>query len=108
MRLTVCVVGLALSVNVKAPVVVPATVGLKVTFTVQLLPAATLVPQVLVSEKAPLAVMLLMLSAAFPVFLSVTVCVALVVPRACDVKVNKVGDRLAAGLKTPVPVRLAD
>jgi hypothetical protein len=55
-----------------APVLVPPAVGLKVTLRVQLAPAATLEPQVLVWEKSPLAVMLVMLRAALPVFLSVT------------------------------------
>ena len=68
-RLTVCVAGLALSVMVTAPVRVPAAVGLKVTLRVQLAPAATLEPQVLVWEKSPLAVMLVMLRAALPVLL---------------------------------------
>jgi hypothetical protein len=71
-RLTVCVAGLALSVMVKAPVLVPRAVGLKVTLMVQLALAATLEPQVFVWEKSPLAAMLLMLSVPLPVFLSVT------------------------------------
>ena len=58
--------------RVKAPVLVPVAVGLKVTLRVQLAPAVTLEPQVLVWEKSPLAAMLVMLSAALPVFLSVT------------------------------------
>jgi hypothetical protein len=57
---------------VTAPVLVPATVGLKVTLIVQLPPATTLEPQVLVCEKSPLTLMLLMLSVAFPLFVSVT------------------------------------
>jgi hypothetical protein len=71
-RLTVCVAGLALSVMVTAPVLVPVAVGLKVTLRVQLAPAATLEPQVLVWEKSPLALMLVIVRLAFPVFLSVT------------------------------------
>ena len=71
-RLTVCVAGLALSVMVTTPVLVPAAVGLKVTLRVQLALAARLAPQVLVWEKSPLAVMLVMLRVALPVFLSVT------------------------------------
>ena len=47
-RLMVWVAGLALSVMVTAPVLVPAAVGLKVTLRVQLAPTATLGPQVLV------------------------------------------------------------
>ena len=71
-RLTVCVAGLALSVRVKEPLREPLAVGVKVTLRVQLAPAATLEPQVLVWEKSPLTVMLVMLRVAFPVFLSVT------------------------------------
>jgi hypothetical protein len=71
-RLTVCVAGLALSVMVTAPALVPVAVGLKVTLRVQLAPAATLEPQVLVWEKSPLALMLVIVRLAFPVFLSVT------------------------------------
>ena len=107
-RLTVWVPGLALSVKVKVPVLVPTAVGLKVTWTVQLAPAATLEPQVLVWEKSPLAVMLLMLSAPKPVSLSVTLWGLLLVPSVCDAKVKEVGDRVTAGGEVPVPVRLAD
>jgi hypothetical protein len=71
-RLMVWVAGLALSVMVTAPVLVPAAVGLKVTLRVQLAPAATLEPQVLVWEKSPLTVKLVMRRVALPVFLSVT------------------------------------
>jgi hypothetical protein len=72
LRLTVCVAGVALSVMVTAPVLVPAAVGLKVTLMVQLALVVTLEPQVLVWEKSPLAAMLVMLRVALPVFLSVT------------------------------------
>ena len=71
-RLTVWVAGLALSVMVTAPVRVPAAVGLKVTLSVQLALTATLEPQVLVWEKSPLVLMLVIVSPALPVFLSVT------------------------------------
>jgi hypothetical protein len=71
-RLTVWVVGLALSVMVTAPVRVPVAVGLKVTLIVQLAPAATLEKQLLVWEKLPLTLMLVIVRLALPVFLSVT------------------------------------
>ena len=71
-RLTVWVAGLALSVMVRTPVLVPVAVGLKVTLRVQLVLAARLEPQVLVWEKSPLAVMLVMLRVALPVLLRVT------------------------------------
>src|SRR6266404_4036407 len=78
-RLTDCGLPLALSVMVIAPVRVPVAVGVNVTLIVQLAPAATEVPQVLVCAYCALAAMLVMLSAALPVFVSVTVCAALVV-----------------------------
>jgi hypothetical protein len=71
-KLTVWVAGLALSVTVKVPALAPVAVGLKVTLRVQLAPAATLEPQVLVWEKSPLTVTLVTLRAALPVLLSVT------------------------------------
>src|SRR5208337_3257708 len=104
-RLTVCVAGLALSVMVTAPVLVPVALGLKVTLRVQLAPAATLEPQVLVWEKSPLTVMRVMLRVAFPVLLRVTLLALLLVPTFCDGKVKEVGERLTAGA-VPVPVRL--
>ena len=90
---------------VRAPVLVPVAVGLKVTLRVQLALAARLEPQVLVWEKSPLGLMLLMLSVAFPVFVSVTVWGLLVVPTACAGKVKEAGERLTTGA-VPVPVRL--
>src|SRR5437667_426111 len=77
--LTMCGLPAALSVMVIAPVRVPVAVGVKVTLMAQLAPAATDVPQVLVCMKSPLATMLVTLSAAVPVLVSVTVCTALVV-----------------------------
>ena len=71
-RLTVWVAGLALSAMVKEPLREPLTVGVKVTLRVQLPLAARLEPQVLVWEKSPLTVMLVMVRTALPVFLSVT------------------------------------
>jgi ABC-type sulfate transport system permease component len=71
-RGTVCGLPTALSVMVRLPVLVPVAVGLKVTLMVQLALAATLEPQVLVWEKSPLGVMLVMLRVALPVLLSVT------------------------------------
>ena len=71
-RLTVWVVGLALSVMVTAPVRVPVDVGLKVTLMAQLALAATLDLQVFVWEKSPPAATLVMLRVALPVLLRVT------------------------------------
>jgi hypothetical protein len=57
---------------VNVPDLAPATVGLKLTLMVQLALTTTLEPQVLVSEKLLLTLMLVMLSAAPPVLVSMT------------------------------------
>ena len=56
---------------IKEPLREPAAVGVKVTLRVQLALAARLEPQVLVWEKSPLAVMLVILRVALPVLLRV-------------------------------------
>lgn len=68
-----CVVGVALSVIVSVPLAAPALAGVNVTLRAQLLPAATEVPQVLVSPNPLLATTLVIVSARLPVFFSVTV-----------------------------------
>jgi len=78
-RLTVCGLPVASSVIVIVPGWLPVAVGVKVTLMVQFAAAATDVPQVLVSVYCVLAAMLVRLSAAVPVLVSVTVCAALVV-----------------------------
>ena len=78
-RATVCGLPVALSVTVMVPGWLPVAVGVKVTVMVQLAPAATEVPQVLVWAYGALAAMLVMLSAPVPPLVSVTVCAALVV-----------------------------
>jgi hypothetical protein len=89
LRLTVCVLPVMLrllSVMVKVPVRVGGVGGsitnwgVKVTLMVHEAPAATLTPQLLVWLKSPLVLMLVTLSATFPVLLRVTGCAALVVP----------------------------
>ena len=76
-RLTVWGLPLALSVRVMAAVRVPLAAGVKVTLIVQLAPAATLDPQLLVCAKSlalvPVAARLVRVKAALPVLLSVTV-----------------------------------
>lgn len=66
-----------MSVMVNVAVRVPAAVGVKVRLIVQLPPAGTELPQVLVSEKspgsAPVICMLVMVRAVFPVLFRVTV-----------------------------------
>src|SRR5437588_5051440 len=80
LRLTVCGLPVTLSVTLKLPVHVPDAVGVNVTLMLQFPPAASEPPHVLVAAKSPLATMLVIVSAALPVFDSVTVCAALVVP----------------------------
>ena len=62
----------ALSVIVIEPLREPVAVGENVTLMAQEAPAATLDPQLLVSEKSPLEATLVIVSAAPPVFVSVT------------------------------------
>jgi hypothetical protein len=101
-----CVEPLALSAMVIVPVRVPATVGVNVTDSVQVPPAATLVPQFWVSVKSPDAVIDDSVRAALPEFVRETSCAALVVPVVCDEKVRLVVERVAVGIAaTPVPVK---
>ena len=80
LRLTICGLPAALSVTLKLPVRVPDAVGVNVILMLQFPPGASEAPHVLVAAKSPLATMLVIVSAALPVFDSVTVCAALVVP----------------------------
>jgi hypothetical protein len=92
-----------LSATFILPVREPPALGLKVTLIVQFAPALTLLPQVLVWEKSPLAAMLETASEAVPVFVRVTVCAVLLVPDIWAEKVSEVGDKLTAD---PIPVPL--
>ena len=68
-KATVCVVPatpLLSSVMVSVPLSVPTAVGVKVTLRVQLAPTLKLPSQLSVSEKAPLAEMLVMVSGCVP------------------------------------------
>ena len=104
-RLMVCVAGLALSVMVTAPVLVPVVVGLKVTLRVQLARAATLEPQVLVWEKLPLALMLVIVRPALPVVLECdALSAAAGVQLLCREGQGSGGE--AHHGRSPVPVRL--
>ncbi len=81
-RATVCGLPEASSVTLNVPVRVPSAVGRNVTLIEHLAPAASEPPQVLVSAKSPLAEMLVIVKVALPLFVSVTVWAALVVPTA--------------------------
>ena len=104
-RLTVCGLVIAVSVNVRTPAAEPRAVGVNVTPTVQLAPAATLAPHVLLATaNGPLAVILVKLSATFRRFVTVTVLAELVLPTANVPKLNLVDERLTGAL--PLPIRL--
>src|SRR5690348_14262242 len=70
---TFCGLPAALSVTRSAPARGPATVGVKVTDTRQLAPAATGAPHALAAEKSPVADTEVIVSGWFPVFATVTV-----------------------------------
>ena len=101
LKLTVCGLPVALSVMASDALRAPAAEGVKVTLIVQLAPAATLAPQLLVwaksTEFAPPSAMLEMLSEALPVLESVTVCAALVEPIFSWPNARLVAERLTMG-----------
>ncbi len=105
-KVTDCGLPVALSVRVRAAVKDPLAAGVKVTLIVQLAPAATLAPQLLVCAKSlglvPVMAILVMLKAALPVLFRVTDWAALEVPTAWLAKVRLAGERLAAGVVTVV------
>jgi hypothetical protein len=100
-----------LSVTVNDAVSAPVFVGLNFTEMVQLAPAATVAPQVVVSEKedafVPLILMPpdLMSKVAPPVFLSVTTLAAVVVPTFVVANFREVGVNETTGAALPVPLR---
>ena len=73
---------MALSLTVTVPVRVPVAVGVKFTLIVQLLPAASEVPQLPspARTKSPLTVTLLIVKVVLPLLVRVESCAALVVP----------------------------
>jgi hypothetical protein len=88
---------------VSAPLRDPLAVGVKLTLTVQLEVAATLVPQLLVCAKSPLAWIPLILIAVGPGFDTVTGCETLVLPSACAAKLRVTGFAFRT-VFAPVPV----
>jgi hypothetical protein len=104
-RLTACGLPLALSAMLIAPVRVPVVVGVNVTLIVQTAPPATDVPQVFVWVKSPLVATVVIVNVWLPVFVRLTVCIALTIPTSWLEKERLVGERLTAGNVAPVPVR---
>lgn len=103
-NVTVLVDGVALCAMVSEPLRAPAAVGVNVTLTEQLPPAATLLPDVhvlLLTAKSPEIVVAPSVSAAVPVLDRVTVWAAAVEPTLVDAYVRDVADTLAAGLPLP-------
>src|SRR2546423_549832 len=94
---TVCGLLASESVSVSVPVRVPPAVGVKVTLTVQLAPAARLLPQLLLCEKSPLVAMELNVTAPAVSLVAVTVLAALLVPTFCAANVKLVGVTETAG-----------
>ena len=105
---TVCGLTGSESLILSVPVRVPTAVGLNLTPIVQEAPRARLDPQLLVCEKSPLFVPVMvipeMLMAVLPRFVMVTLVAPLVVPTVRLAKVMVVGDN---DTPVPVPLRLA-
>jgi hypothetical protein len=90
-------------VKVRAPVTAPTPVGENVTPTVQLAPAATVAPHVLLATaNGPLVATPVKLSATFRRFVRVTVRTLLVVPTVKVPKLTRVDDRLTGALPFPL------
>src|SRR5205823_3337782 len=87
------------------PVRLPSADGLKTTLMVQLAPAASDVPQLLVWLKSPVAGSEEIVSPVFPLLVSVTICAALEVPTSCEAKVSDAGENAATAAR-PVPLKL--
>ena len=106
---TVCGEPVALSATESVAAKLAAEAGVKVTEMEQVAFAASELPQVLVWAKSvgfvPVIEIPEMVSAAVPVFLSVTVCAVEVEPETAE-KVSDVGEREAAGADAVVPVPL--
>ena len=98
LSVTFCGLPVALSVTDSVPVRFPICVGLKVTLTVQLAPAASELPQVWVCAKSPALVpviaMEVIVNLVVPTLVRVTVFAGLVVPTATEPKFKLVGERL--------------
>jgi hypothetical protein len=101
-----------LSVTVSVPARAPKTVGVKVTLIMQFAPAASVagligqaVAPVLVAAKSPEAAIVLIVRAAVPVFVNVTVCAVLVVLSTWLPKDRVVGANPTPGA-APDPLRL--
>src|ERR1035438_599561 len=106
LRLTVCGLVGALSVNVSVPACAPVAVGEKVTPTLHVAPAATLAPHVLLAmAKSPLVAILVIVRAVFSLLVRVTNFAALILPSRTAPKPKLLAESVTGW--TPVPPRLA-
>jgi hypothetical protein len=92
----------ALLATLRVPARAPVVVGVNVTLIVQLAPGASVAPQALVCEKSPDAAIVIAFKLALPLFLSVTVFAALVVPLTWLANASAVGLSVATGAPTAV------
>lgn len=88
------------------PVRAPTAVGAKVTVSVQEPPATRPEPQLFVTAKSPVAMMVVNMRLAPPLLANVTVFGVLVVPAFCSAKLSDVGLSETSGTFTPVPFRV--
>jgi hypothetical protein len=102
-REVVCGLPRLLKVTVTLPARFPVAVGVNVTLIVHIPVATTVVPQLLVCVKSPLATMLVMLIAAPVLLLAVIIRAVLLDPRPSVPKESIEGDRVIAE-PTPVPL----
>jgi hypothetical protein len=79
-KTTLCGLPAALLLTLAAPILPKVAVGVKVTPRLQVPPAATLDPQLLLTAKSPVVTMLAIAKAALPVLVKVEYFGALVVP----------------------------
>ena len=103
-KLTVWVPVASPSVRVSVPVTALAAVGVKLTFTVQVAPPLSELPQVLVALKFPFAMTLVMATEAELMLVTVIALLTLVEPMVCEPRSNVAVDnlRLLCGTTTRI------
>jgi hypothetical protein len=107
-RPTSCGEFVALSLIVIPPVMAPVAVGVNVAIIVQVAPAFNVLPHVFVWPKSPLTVIAIAVLAV-PVFFTVIILLALVLPTAVEVKASLAGVAVTVvDDDVPVPERLTD
>jgi hypothetical protein len=105
---TICGLPAALSVNETVPVTLPVVFGVSVTLITQFAAGVRSGPQLLVSAKLALALILVMVSVAVPELVSVTVRGWLAVPSTASPKVRLFGEKETLGEPPPIDPWVAD